>query len=84
MKKLISKFSDKLLSNASLRAVKGAGVPYCFCNGSPVDCPPGETGGGNGCPTPYPAPGWKVPISKYYPGAKKCGDAGATNGYGPC
>jgi len=50
MKKLISKFSDKLLSNASLRAVKGAGVPYCYCDGSPVDCPSGVSGGGDGCP----------------------------------
>ncbi|WP_422080693.1 hypothetical protein [Ulvibacterium sp.] len=40
MKKIISKFSDKLLSKQQLKTVKG-GTPYCFYNGSPVDCPPG-------------------------------------------
>lgn len=38
MKKLISNFSDKLLSNQQLKTVKGSGY-YCFCGGggAPVD-----------------------------------------------
>lgn len=45
MKKLISKFSEKLLSKQQLKTVKG-GTPYCFCHGSPVDCGPNDTPGG--------------------------------------
>ncbi len=66
MKKMISKFTDKLLSNQQLKTVKG-GTPYCFCNGSPVNCgsqvPPGSqwcpgdpppSGGGPYCYGTYP------------------------------
>lgn len=45
MKKLISKFSNKLLSNQQLKTVKG-GITYCFCNGNPIACAP------NGLPGP--------------------------------
>ncbi|NJB70330.1 natural product precursor [Saonia flava] len=51
---MISKFSDKLLSNQQLKTVKGGSTPYCFCYGSPVNCPPGETGGS---PLPPNSPG---------------------------
>lgn len=86
MKRLISKFSDKLLSNASLRAVKGAGIPYCFCDGSPVDCPSGVSGGGDACPGTNPISGWKVGGSKFYKGARRCGGGTSegSNGYGDC
>ncbi|WP_425236686.1 hypothetical protein [Ulvibacterium sp.] len=43
MKKIISKFSDKLLSKQQLKTVKGGATPYCFCLNphTPVNCPPG-------------------------------------------
>ncbi|GAB5472950.1 MAG: hypothetical protein Mars2KO_10490 [Maribacter sp.] len=53
MKNLISKFSQKLLSNQQLKSVKGGcgGTPYCFCqDGSPVRCPhPNMCGGKVAC-----------------------------------
>ena len=59
MKKLISKFSDKLLSNQQLKTVKG-GNYYCTCaGGAPINTssqtacynlcyPNGSGGGGSG------------------------------------
>lgn len=35
MKKLISKFSDRLLNNQQLKVIKG-GNQYCNCGGTPV------------------------------------------------
>lgn len=49
MKKLISIFSDKLLTKQQLKTVKG-GTPYCFCDGSPVNCGPGSPPGSESCP----------------------------------
>ncbi len=46
MKKIVSKFSDNLLSKERLKTVKGGGTPYCFCGSSPVNCPPGWCCGG--------------------------------------
>lgn len=47
MKKIILKLSDKLLSNQQLKSIKGGGTPYCFCNGSPVNCDhPDDSPGG--------------------------------------
>ena len=41
MKKIVSKFSEKMLSKQQLKTIKG-GTPYCFClGGSPVQCPIG-------------------------------------------
>lgn len=45
MKNLISKFSDKLLSNEQIKTIKGGATPYCFCNGAQVNCPPGARPG---------------------------------------
>lgn len=68
MKKLISKFSDKLLSKQQLKTVKG-GAQYCFCSGQLVyigsSFPPGWEGctafcqdygsnPGGGCPSIIP------------------------------
>ncbi|WP_422080692.1 hypothetical protein [Ulvibacterium sp.] len=47
MKKIISKFSKKLLSKQQLKTVKG-GTPYCFCDGpggAYVACPQGYSPG---------------------------------------
>lgn len=63
MKKLISKFSDKLLSNQQLKTVKG-GTQYCNCGdgAGPQPVPSGQTCSqvcnGGGYPSDYPGGSW--------------------------